>query len=75
VELDMLTRAFRNTTPWALIEDFTETPAGRDPLGASVGGFLAAVRGDSPRPVVTGEEAAQALDFALKVEEAAGIGV
>lgn len=75
VEIDMLTRAFRNTTPYPLIEDFTETPAGRDPLGASVGGFLAAVRGDSPRPVVTGDEAAQALDFALKVEEAAGIGV
>jgi len=72
VEIDMLTRAFRNTTPYALIEDFTETPAGKDPLGASVGGFLDAVRGRSPRPVVTGEEAAQALDFALKVEEAAG---
>jgi predicted dehydrogenase len=72
VEIDMLTRAFRNTTPYALIEDFTETPAGKDPLGASVSGFLDAVRGKSPRPVVTGEEAAKALDFALKVEAAAG---
>jgi predicted dehydrogenase len=73
VEIDFLTRAFRNTTPYALIEDFTETPAGKDPLGASVGGFLAAVRGDSPRPVVTGQEAARALDLALQIEEAAGI--
>ena len=68
-----LTRAFRNTTPYVLIEDFTDTPAGRDPLGASVGGFLKAVRGESPRPVVTGEEAARALDLALKIEAAAGI--
>jgi predicted dehydrogenase len=75
VEIDFLTRAFRNTTPYELIADFTETPAGRDPLGASVGGFLAAVRGDSPRPVVTGAEAARALDLALQIEEAAGIGV
>ena len=73
VEIDFLTRAFRNTTPYALIEDFTDTPAGRDPLGASVGGFLAAVRGESPRPVVTGEEAARALDLALKIEAAAGL--
>ncbi|MBP7650592.1 MAG: gfo/Idh/MocA family oxidoreductase, partial [Phenylobacterium sp.] len=39
-------------------------------LGASVAGFLAAVRGDAPRPVVTGEEAARALDLALAVEQA-----
>ena len=61
VEIDFLARTFRNTTPFPLIESFTETPAGKDPLGASVAGFLAAVRGESPRPVVTGEEAARAL--------------
>lgn len=72
VEIDFLARTFRNTTPFPLIEDFTETPAGRDPLGQSVAGFLAAVRGESPRPVVTGEEAARALDLALAVEQAAG---
>ena len=33
-------------------------------------GFLAAVRGEAPRPVVTGEEAARALDLALAVEQA-----
>jgi hypothetical protein len=28
------------------------------------------VKGDSPRPLVTGEEAAKALDLALAVEQA-----
>jgi len=72
VEIDFLARTFRNTTPFPLIEDFTETPAGKDPLGQSVAGFLKAVRGEAPRPVVTGEEAARALDLALAVEQAAG---
>ncbi|MDB5454994.1 MAG: oxidoreductase [Caulobacter sp.] len=72
VEIDFLARTFRNTTPHPLIEDFTATPAGQDPLGASVAGFLAAVEGRAPRPVVTGEEAARALDLALAVEQAAG---
>ncbi|MBI1685372.1 Gfo/Idh/MocA family protein [Caulobacter hibisci] len=68
VEIDFLARTFRNTTPFPLIEDFTETPAGKDPLGQSVAGFLKAVRSEAPRPVVTGEEAARALDLALAVE-------
>lgn len=71
VEIDFLARTFRNTTPFPLIENFTETPAGKDPLGLSVAGFLKAVRGEAPRPVVTGEEAARALDLALAVEWAA----
>lgn len=72
LEIDFVTRAFRNSTPFPLNEAFTDTPAGRDPLGASVAGFVAAVRGLSPRPFVTGEEAARALDLALAVEQAAG---
>jgi predicted dehydrogenase len=72
VEIDFLARTFRNTTPFPLIEDFNETPAGKDPLGQSVAGFLKAVRGEAPRPVVTGEEAARALDLGLAVEQAAG---
>lgn len=70
VEIDFLARTFRNTTPFPLIENFTETPAGKDPLGLSVAGFLKAVRGEAPRPVVTGEEASRALDLALAVEQA-----
>ena len=71
VEIDFLTRAFRNTTPFALDSGFAETPEGRDPLGASVSAFVAAVRGEAPRPLVTGEEAARALDVALAVDRAA----
>ena len=70
VEIDFLTRAFRNTTPFALNPDFADTPAGKDPLGASVEGFLQAVRGRAPRPVVTAPEAIRALDLALAVERA-----
>jgi predicted dehydrogenase len=73
VELDFLTREFRNTTPFVLNPDFADTPAGRDPLGASVEGFLAAVQGRAPRPIVTAEEAIRALELGLRVEKAAGI--
>ncbi len=71
VRVDFVARTFVNTTPFALNADFAETPAGRDPLGASVGAFLAAVRGQAARPAVTGQEAARALDLALAVEMAA----
>ena len=70
VEIDFLARTFRNTTPFPLIENFTETPAGKDPLGLSVAGFLKAVRGVAPRPVVAGEVAARALVLALAGEQA-----
>ena len=56
---------------FALDPDFAETPAGRDPLGASVASFLLAVRGQAPRPVVTAEEAIRTLHLALAVEQAA----
>ena len=72
IEVDFVARTFVNTTPFDLNPDFNETPAGRDPLGASVAAFLAAVRGEADRPAVTGEEAARALDLALAVEMAAG---
>jgi predicted dehydrogenase len=72
VEIDFVTRAFRNTTPFSLDQHFTETPAGHNPLAASVRAFIAAVRGEAPRPAVTGEEAARALDLALAVEQACG---
>jgi predicted dehydrogenase len=72
VEIDFIARTLTNTTPFALDPDYAETPAGRDPLGASVAGFLAAVRGEAPRPVVTVEEAIRALDLAIAVEQALG---
>jgi predicted dehydrogenase len=70
VEIDFVARTFRNTTPFELNPDFADTPAARDPLGVSVAGFLAAVRGEAPRPVVTVGEAIRALDLALAIERA-----
>ena len=70
VEIDFVARTFRNTTPFELNPDFADTPAGTDPLGASVEGFLQAVRGEAPRPIVNAEEAIRALDLALAVERA-----
>jgi predicted dehydrogenase len=70
VEVDFVARTFRNTTVFALNPDYAETPAAKDPLGTSVEGFLDAVRGLSPRPVVTVAEAIAALDLALAVEQA-----
>jgi predicted dehydrogenase len=70
VDLDFVARTLRNTTPFALNAHYADTPAGQDPLGASVEGFLAAVRGDAPRPIVDAEEAIRALDLALAIEKA-----
>jgi len=70
VNVDFVARTLNNTTPFALNPDYADTPAGQDPLGASVEGFLNAVRGLAPRPVVTAEEAIRALDLALAVEQA-----
>jgi len=71
VEIDFLKPAFDNRTAFALNEAFATTPDGRDPLGASVSAFLAAVRGDAERPAVTGDEGLSALELALAVERAA----
>ena len=70
VEIDFVARTFRNTTPFSLNADFADTAAGKDPLGASVEGFLKAVRGEAARPIVTAAEAIRALDLALAVEHA-----
>ncbi|MDP3174917.1 MAG: Gfo/Idh/MocA family oxidoreductase [Phenylobacterium sp.] len=70
VEIDFVSRAFRNTTGWPLDPDFAEAPAVKDTLGASVESFLNAVRGDAPRPEVTAAEATRALDLALAIEQA-----
>jgi predicted dehydrogenase len=70
VEVDFLTHAFRNTTPYRLNPDYDDTPAAKDQLAASVQGFLMAVRGEAPRPIVTAAEGARALDLALAIEQA-----
>lgn len=71
VEIDFLARTFRTDLPFALRPDFADTDRGKDPLGASVADFLAAVRGETGRPAVTGAEAGRALALALAVDEAA----
>jgi predicted dehydrogenase len=73
VRVDFLARSFENTTRLPLRGDFTDTPAGRDPLGANVACFLDAVTGAAARPAVTGEEAAHVLELALAVDKAGGL--
>jgi predicted dehydrogenase len=73
VAVDFLAPSFANTTAYALDAAFADSEAGRDPLGTNVAGFVAAVRGERPRPIVTGEEGARALDLALRIERAAGL--
>ena len=68
VAIDFMAKTFANSTPHALNPAYAETPDGQDPLGASVRAFLAAARGQTARPLVTGEEALRALDLALRVE-------
>jgi hypothetical protein len=70
VRVDFLTHEVTNTTPFPLDPGFAATPAGRDPLGASIGAFLAAVRGEVEAPLATASDGARALDLALAVEQA-----
>lgn len=73
VTVDFLAPTFVNTTAFALDAGFADSEAGRDPLGTSVAGFVAAVRGERPSPIVSGADGARALDLALAVEAAAGL--
>jgi predicted dehydrogenase len=70
VRIDFLARSFTDTTGFGLDPRFAETVQGRDPLGASVAEFVAAVKGRAPRPLVTGEEALRALEVALAIDKA-----
>jgi predicted dehydrogenase len=72
VEIDFLTRAFRNTTPYPLNAGFADTPAAQDTLAASIEAFLLAVRGETPVPLVGAADGTKALDLALAVEQALG---
>ena len=72
VRIDLLAGTFVNTTPYPLNGEFEATPAGRDRLGASLGAFLSAGRGETPRPLADAADGARALDLALAVEQAVG---
>ncbi|MEO8301313.1 MAG: Gfo/Idh/MocA family oxidoreductase [Rhizomicrobium sp.] len=69
VEIDFLSRVVHNSTP---------RPLGAlelgDPLGESVSGFIDAVQAGMDA-LVTPEQAAQALETALWIEEASGVAV
>jgi predicted dehydrogenase len=69
VEIDFLSRTVRNTTPHKL----GALELG-DPLGESVAGFVAAAQAGTDA-LVTPEQAAQALETALWVEEATGMAM
>jgi predicted dehydrogenase len=64
VEIDFLTREVRNTTPRPL----AALEMG-DPLGESVASFVAAARGVAT-PLVLAEQARQALETAIRIDEA-----
>ncbi|HXQ14845.1 MAG TPA: Gfo/Idh/MocA family oxidoreductase [Caulobacteraceae bacterium] len=70
VRVDFLTRAFTNTTPFPLAADFADSAAGRDGLGASIGAFVAAVRGEAAAPLASVRDGERALHLALAVEAA-----
>jgi predicted dehydrogenase len=72
VTLDFLAHTFVDTTPFGFDERFEDSEAGRDRLGVSLGDFLAAVRGQRPRPLADGDDGVRALDLALAVEQAIG---
>lgn len=73
VMVDFLAPSFDDRSGLELNAGFAETLEGRDPLGASVSGFIEAVLGRAERPVVTGEEGGEALRIALAIEKAAGL--
>ena len=64
VEIDFLTREVKNTTPRPL----AALEMG-DPLGESVASFVAAARGGEA-PLVLAEQARQALETAVRIDEA-----
>jgi predicted dehydrogenase len=70
VRVDFLAHSFENTTPFALDPNFEESPAFKDRLGASIGAFLDAVRGERAAPLATVRDGARALDLALAIEHA-----
>jgi predicted dehydrogenase len=70
VDIDLIEGTLRSTVGFPVREDFAALPEVRDRLGASIEGFLAAVRGDAGRLIASAAEGARAVDLALAVEQA-----
>ena len=77
IEFDFVNRKAINTTGAHLNADFdgaAAPPAFRDPLGYGADAFIDAIRRGGA-PAVTGEDGRNALDWARRIEVAAGIGL
>ena len=72
VEIDFIARTLKNTTPFELDANVTETIIGKDPLAANVERFIDAVLGHPDGPAVCGPSGLRALTFALQADHAAG---
>ncbi|MBV8683158.1 MAG: Gfo/Idh/MocA family oxidoreductase [Caulobacteraceae bacterium] len=68
VDIDLLQGAVRSNAAFPVREDFAALPEVRDRLGASIEGFLAAVRGEPDRLIASAADGARAVDLALAVE-------
>lgn len=74
IEIDMLARTVRNTTPFTLGSAFEAAgeglpPIATDPLGYAIGAFVRAVR-TGEEPLVTVRDGARALSTALDILDA-----
>ncbi len=74
VEIDFLSRTVRNSTPRPLLGISAGALEMGDPLGEAIGGFVAAAKAGTDA-LVTPEQAAQALETALWIEDASGVAV
>jgi predicted dehydrogenase len=72
VAIDFLTGEVRDTTGFGLDVGFARKPLAQDRLAASLGAFLACVRGEADAPLASGLDGMRALDLALAVERAIG---
>jgi predicted dehydrogenase len=72
VDIDLLTGTLRSTAAFPVYGAFAALPEVRDRLGASIGAFLAAVRGEAAQPAASAVDGVRALDLALAVEQALG---
>jgi predicted dehydrogenase len=72
VEIDLIAGSLRGSVAFPVREQFASLPEVKDRLGASMGAFLAAARGEAERPVASASDGARALDLALAVELALG---
>jgi predicted dehydrogenase len=72
VDIDLMAGTVSSTAAFPVRDDFAALPEVQDRLGASIAGFLAAVRGEAGRPVASAADGARALDLGLAVELALG---